>query len=91
MLVGAARGIAAAIRELEGPPCPDTLEHLKVWAHELHGRSGVGMGGVAPVSHREIEAWARLTHRQPTALEVEALRVLDAVLRHPEIGGDEDG
>lgn len=42
------------------------------------------MGGVGPVSHVEIEAWSRLSGHVPNALELEALRRLDATIRNPE-------
>jgi len=52
------------------------------WAYLLRGRSGgIGMAGVAPVSFREIEAWARLMDiGELHPLEVEAIVVLDAAM-----------
>lgn len=83
----AARGRADAIRELQGPPCPRELEYLLVWVYELHGRSGVGQASLNPVSHAEIAAWAWLTHRRPSAEEVNALIQLDAALLFPNAEG----
>jgi hypothetical protein len=74
-----------AQRELAGPPCPPELEYLAVWAYELHGRSGAGAASLNPVSHAEIFAWARLTHRRPSAEEVHALMQLDAALLFPDV------
>ena len=37
------------------------------------------MGGISPLTYTEVEAWARLTHRTPTAYEVEGLMTLDDV------------
>jgi hypothetical protein len=84
----AARGNAAAIAALWGPQIPEELEYLRDWAYELVGRSGVGMGGAAPLSYTTIRDWALLTHRRPAAWEVDALIRLDAVIRHPDAGDD---
>lgn len=65
------------------------MQHLVDWAYALLGRSGVGMDGAAPLSFREIEAWARLTGEQVEPYEAEAVTVLDAVLRYPETGEEE--
>lgn len=57
------------------------MEQYVEWAYQLHGRSGVGMAGVVPVSYREIESWQRLMdigHLEPH--EVEALVLLDMAL-----------
>jgi hypothetical protein len=91
LAAAAARGNAAARAALAGPDCPDALRHVLEWARELHGRSGVGMAGLAPLAYGTIADWARLTGRRPRPHEVEALITLDAVLRHPEAGPDGDG
>lgn len=78
-LEAAARiGDAAAAAELEGPECPEEAAYLVDWFWELWYRSGVGMAGPAPLSHRELDAWARLTRTDPDPLEVWALMQLDA-------------
>lgn len=69
---------------LHAPAFPEELSYLYEWALALHGRSGVGMSGVSPLSPTVIESWSRMTHHQPNALEFEALLTLDAVLCHPE-------
>lgn len=78
-----ARGYAAARQALQGPPFPDALYYLYRWATELHGRCGVSMAGVNPVSHAEIRAWAELTGTDPRPYEVAAIIEIDAVLRTP--------
>lgn len=65
------------------------LEYLVGWAYALHGRSGVGMAGVAPLGYTTIEAWSRLTGTQLEPYEVNALIALDAVLCSPETGEEE--
>jgi hypothetical protein len=63
------------------PHCPEQVEHLVLWIHQLHGRSGVGMGGLAPLSYSEVEAWARLMDiKDLDPLEVEALVILDSAM-----------
>ena len=39
------------------------------------------MAGLAPLSHAEVGAWARLTDTRPEPWEVAALMTLDAALR----------
>lgn len=41
------------------------------------------MNGFAPLTYSTIIAWASLTGASPSAHEVEALLVLDAVMLHP--------
>lgn len=85
----AARGVPSAAAMLEGPPVPDEFAYLRTWVYELHGRSGLGMGGFAPLSYATIDAWARLTDRTVTPAEVEALIQLDTALLAPG-GADAD-
>ena len=84
----ARQGDAKAIAELDGPPFPEELRYVHDWLLQLHGRSGLGFGGIAPLSHQEVEAWARLRDVAPEPHEVEALMVLDGVKRNPEAGED---
>jgi len=79
----ARRGHQRAIEQLEGPEFPDALAYLHDWLYELHGRSGVGMNGLAPLSYATIAAWSALTGNVPNTLEVRALFVLDASLLSP--------
>jgi hypothetical protein len=80
----ARRGDAFAPSQLAGPPYPDALLYLDEWSCDLYGRSGVGMGGFAPLSYTTIRDWAALTGNNPTPLEVTALMQLDAIRRAPE-------
>ena len=77
----AARGNPDAIRKLEGPEFPENLAYLWAWVMELHGRSGVGMAGLAPLSYTTIRDWSELTDQYPDPDEVQGLMALDAVLR----------
>jgi len=56
------------------------MAYIWEWVRELHGRSGVTMSGLAPLSHQEIEAWQRLHEIELTPLEVEALIAVDSAL-----------
>lgn len=85
----AARGNAGAIAALAGPEIPEEFAYLRDWTFELVGRSGVGMGGAAPLSYTTVRDWALLTHRRPSAWEVEVLIRLDAVVRNPGPAGDD--
>ena len=51
-----------------------------MWVLELHGRSGVNMAGLNPLSYTTLMDWATLTDVDPDPLEVEALMALDAAL-----------
>lgn len=64
--------------DLDAPQPHPAAEHLVTWWRELNGarRSG-GMGGPDPIGYTELDAWARLTGRRPTSLEVRALRAMD--------------
>lgn len=84
----AANGRQQALEALEGPEIPDAVAYLYDWALELHGRSGIGMEGVSPLSYVTVVTWAQLTGRDPQPDEVEALMLLDAVLRNPDAGED---
>jgi hypothetical protein len=77
----AAAGSEAAQQVLdEQPECPEELEYLVEWSYRLHGRSGSGMGGIAPLSYVNLDAWARLMGYELTATEVDALIDLDAAM-----------
>lgn len=82
----ARRGIAAAIKELEGPEIPDALEYVWGWYCQLAAtRRFNGMSGhPEPLTYETIDAWSRLTGHTPTPEEVDALLLLDAVSRNPD-------
>ena len=82
----AARGVDAARKALEGPEFPEPLRYLYGWLMEVHGRSGVDMSGLSPLTYATIADWAVLMHRRPRPHDVEALLTLDAVLRFPDAG-----
>lgn len=63
-----------------GPEPPDAVSYLRDWLLEIHGHSGVGMNGLAPVTYATVESWARLTGTIVRPEEVRALVQLDAAL-----------
>lgn len=82
-------GSEAAKRKLaNAPECPEEMEYLVSWAFDLHGRSGVGMSGAAPLSYTTVESWARLLDIRIEPYEVKALIALENAIRNP--GDDEE-
>lgn len=83
---------ARAEKELQGvPDCPEEVEYLVDWARHLVGRSGFRPDGAAmPLSHSLIADWDRLLDLRVQPYEVEALTLMDVVLRDPDAGKDED-
>ena len=79
-----ASGSAVARAKLEAPEFPEDLAYLWDWTLELHGRSGVSMAGLNPLTYQTLDAWARLLERDPMPHEVEALILLDSALRPVE-------
>ena len=69
---------------MKAPEFPEELAYLWDWALELHGRSGVSMAGLNPLTFQTLEAWARLTDRCLLPHEVEGLILLDSALRPVE-------
>ncbi len=82
--------MASAIKQLEGPPFPEELRYLYEWGIELHGRSGVTMSGLAPLTYTTIDAWCRLTEIALEPREVQALMILDSAMLFPGIDTDEE-
>lgn len=82
MREAARRGSAAARKALaEIPDYPEDFEYLVEWVYQLHGRSGVGFGSMAPLSYVTIKAWQEtmgIEGLEPQ--EVEALIYLDSIL-----------
>lgn len=76
-------GAAVALERLTPPEYPECVEYLWRWALELHGRSGVGMSGLAPLTYEAVAAWAALRGVRPTPAEVGALLAIDAALSAP--------
>lgn len=83
----AERGNVVAIAALRGPEIPDVIAYLLNDLDELHGRSGVDMNGLLPLTYATLSAWAALRGRRLQPHEVDALLVLDAIRLHP--GEDE--
>lgn len=80
----AKNGNKEASAELVERECPECMEYLVRWARQLHGRSGVSMSGLLPLSYTTIADWARLTDTDVDPLEVDALMQLDAAMLYPE-------
>lgn len=79
-----ASGSPDAVQALQPPAYPEELVYLYEWARSLHGRSGMSMAGLLPVSHQEIAAWSAVSGHVPNVAEYDALLLLDAVMSHPE-------
>lgn len=77
------RGDAGSRAQLEGPPVPEGLAYLWDWFWELDAGRAEGFTGPAAFSYQELDAWARLTGRQPSPHEVQALMSIDLAVRHP--------
>lgn len=82
----AARGVVSAIKLLEGPPFPDSLEYL--WDHfqQLDRMRPEGMAGLAALTPPVILAARELFDWQLEPHEVEAIAALDLVTRFPDAG-----
>jgi hypothetical protein len=76
---------------LQGPEYPDALDYLLDWLYQVHGRSGIGMNGFAPLSYGTVADWARLRGHTPSSADVEGLMRLDAVLLSAGAEKPEDG
>lgn len=68
------------LEEREYPYC---VGYLRGWVSELHGRSGVGQFGLAPLSYATIESWSRLKGVRVKPHEVDALIALDGFMLNP--------
>lgn len=84
----AAKDDARAIAALEAPAFPEWIGYLGVWSKALFGRSGVGMDGLAPLTHTTLAHWQQNTGIVATPAEIDALLVLDAVRRDPSLAKD---
>jgi hypothetical protein len=84
-------GKSDPIPELDGPEYPETIEYLREMLSELHGRSGVGMDGLAPLSYATIAEWSRLKGVPILPIEVEALMLLDSAMLYPGEPEKDDG
>jgi hypothetical protein len=80
----ARRGVSSAAKLLTGPPFPESIDYLWDWFRELDRARTHSMNGPDPLTYQAIDAWARLTGREPAPHEVDALLSLDAVFRNPD-------
>ena len=80
----AKRGRKDAQAKLEGPGFPERLAYLWRWFEELEQSREMGPHGLQPLTYVQIDAWARLTDRQPEPHETRLLMTLDAVMRFPD-------
>lgn len=76
----ARRGDASASAMLTGPEYPDELGYLHLMALELHGRSGIGQFGFAPLSYTTIKHYGELTRTTFSDEEVRGLIRLDGAM-----------
>lgn len=84
-LEAAARHSAAARAELAGPEFPEAGAYVWTWFCELLEARKFSEHGPQPIGHADIQAWAELTRRSPSAWELGWLRELDrAWLEKPE-------
>lgn len=82
-MLAAERGSESARLALEGPECPASLLYLLGLAYAVHGRSGVGMSGLAPLSWTTLDAMCRLSALTLDAEDIDGLFVLDSVMLNP--------
>lgn len=81
---------AQANERLNGPDAPESLGYLHELLGQLHGRSGAGMNGLAPLTFETIESFCRLKDVQLNAFEIDALLLLDTILLYPEAIASDD-
>lgn len=77
-----------AIRLLSGPPRPIALRHLWHWHMSLQMGLGEGFNGRGALDWVKFECWCRLMHLELYPAEVQALFLLDMVVRKPELFDD---
>jgi hypothetical protein len=80
---GSEKSRAAARADLTLPPLPARAAYLWEWFEELDRARSAGMHGTDGLSYPMIDAWARLTRREPTAEEIETLLLMDMAWRSP--------
>lgn len=77
---------AKAAARLQGPDVPDALEYLWERFAVLDGMRTYTMGGANPITADAIRATAELYGWTLDRLELDAIRVLDGVIRSPDTG-----
>jgi hypothetical protein len=80
----AERGRRDAIETLAGKECPVDLQYLYDWSIALVGRSGATTGSLLPLSYSELKSFSEMTGWKPDPQEVEALMLLDSIIRNPD-------
>ena len=78
---GKGKGAEESRARLVPPPLPEPLTYLFVWWTELHAARGQSMHGIAPLTYADLDAWARMTGRDPEPFETDLLLRLDATFR----------
>lgn len=63
--------------DLDGPACPSGVDYVWHWFCELSAARGSSGFGPNPLGYADIDAWSRLTGRQPDVFEVSCLMALD--------------
>lgn len=77
--VAARAGSRVAAQELQGPPCPNALEHVWGWFKALHAARGSSGFGLNPIGWAELDAFGRVNTLGLTPIETELLLALDRV------------
>jgi hypothetical protein len=81
----ARRGRTDVLEKLNGPRLPRTVRYLLDWTRDIRRGVGRDTNGLAPLTWVSLDAWARHTDHQPAPHEVDAIFLLDAVMRDPSI------
>lgn len=76
--------------KLEGPEVPDALAYLWERFRVLDGMRTFHMSGPNPITPDAVRAACELYGWRLDRLEMDAIRALDGVIRHPEAGDDDD-
>lgn len=63
--------------DLISPEISDEVMYIWTWFQELNCQRTSNGFGLNPITFLEIQAWANMTHKSPTAWEISALRAID--------------
>jgi hypothetical protein len=72
--------------ELRSPPCPEQVLYVWRWYQELALRRQSNGFGPLPITHSEIEAWAKRRGIALSAWEQDALDALEEVFLRVQAG-----
>src|SRR5262245_33766838 len=78
----ARKGNAQAKAKLRWPRYPKSLEYLDALHMRLSAGRSEGQHGIAPLTWRDVESWARQTDERLRPHEVEALVAIDNAFRY---------